>query len=173
MTLLGLGIAAGPGCLDASREHNHPESVSPDVWVHEPASLVVEIPEGWTQLDHHSEGLWLGNNTVPNHRLNIQRLTNDLGRSPLRLMKKAFNEHSDFTEFTIEKSWAEPLAGMFAPAYIATYRYLDVPCVRYGRLLATELGYYEISYHAPGQAHPDAVLAFESLLHSISIISFD
>ena len=138
------------------------------VWVHEPANLAFEVPVGWSANGDNQHGIWLENPDIPAHRLSIQRMTLDLGHSPLRLLKESFGKHSHFTEFHIEKSWAEPIEGMWSPAFIATYRYLDVPCIRYGRLLATDLGFYEIAYHAPLEPHSDAISAYEHLLGSMT-----
>lgn len=142
-------------------------------WLHEEAQLAGHTPKGWARSELSADHWTFSHPDAPQHVLNIQRLTLDIGRGPLKIMRETFKEHPYFTDFAYESSWEMRIDSVWAPAFHATYSYLNEPAVRYGVFIPTVIGYYEISYHAPNQASAHGMTAYEQLVDSITTFTTD
>ena len=145
----------------------------PNYWLHEDAQLHGEIPPGWSLTQSTDEAWHFNLAGLPNHTLSIQRLTVDTGRGALKLLKQALKKHPYFADFEYNLAWETRTDTVWAPAYHATYLYLNQPALRYGTLIPTKNGYYEISYHASMEPAAIGITGYEYLVDSITIVSND
>ena len=170
--LLGLTLLATTACLEPAPDTQPPDGPVPSAWLDEDAEIFGEIPAGWDGSEDF--GSWhFYHDSAPGHVISIQNLTVGNGRGPLKMLSEAIKNHPYFSNFKYESKWERRLDGAWAPSYHATYLYLDQPAVRYGCLVPTSKGFYEISYHAPYSPHADAIAGYESLIDSITLFRHD
>ena len=166
-------LAIGNGCAQDTPSPVQAEEEPLQYWAHENAGIYGETPPGW-ELTQETPDAWQFHRLdSPGHTISIQRLTTDTGRGPLKILRQAIKKHLYFTDFQYESKWERRVDTVWAPAFRATYLYLNEPSVRYGLLLPTSNGYYEISYHAPAQPLGDGITGYERLLESITMFGMD
>lgn len=166
-------LALAFGCAQDTSERADPVLEETQNWVHEHAQVYGEIPKGWTLTQPTTESWHFSRHDAPGHTLSIQQLTTNIGRSPLKILRQTIKEHPYFTDFEYESKWEKRIDSAWAPAFHATYFYLNEPAVRYGLLLPTANGYYEVSYHAPFQPIAAGIAGYERLVDSITVFVDD
>ena len=139
----------------------------------ENAALCLELPQNFSEQPGSSGSLQLQSNRLPGHILGVQRLSENVGAKPLQILRESIQGHSHFTNFGYVSKWSRRLDSVWASAYHARYLHLDEPAARFGALVPTQNGYYEISYHAPNGPAPLGIAAFEQLLESVSLFNQD
>jgi hypothetical protein len=171
--VLAIILALGSSCAQDSPYPAGPAVDEAQPWVHEHAQVSGQTPAGWLLIQADTDAWHFSRNDAPGHILTIQRLTTNTGRSPLKILRQSIKNHLYFTDFKYESKWERRVDSVWAPAFHATYFYLNKPAVRYGLLLPTPNGYYEISYHAPTRPLAEGVTGYEQLVDSITMFVDD